>query len=668
MNQTELLAFYRAELRRSKRWRSDNYDPTWHRLIDLYRGKQYAQANRNDQLIVNLAFATKNVIAPSVAINNPRFTVTARSPEDADRSVVVEEVLNYFWRCHKYQDEIRLAVDDWINCGHGWVKVGYKTVKPPESKDAGESGVENMQQTGDTEGIDDREPIVGNAENESTIVDTSRPTLDRVSLFDMFVDPDARAPRVMRWIAQRTWRAVQDVRVDSRYDPKVRRRASESSQWRTTNDDGDNDGRPSNDLPDQGAIGYCEVIEFYDLKRNTVCTFDLDGDDNQGNDTRSQGGFLIKPDLIPYGSGQPFRMLRGYEVTDTFYPIGDIEQIESLQLELNETRNQMMNHRKRFSRKWIYARDMFDQDGVAALSSDVDNTMIPIAGDVDPSKYIAPLPSVGTPPDFYNQSGLIEEDINTVSGVSDYMRGQPESSIRRTATEAAMIQDAANSRARDKLAKVESFLADCGEAVMAMMQQFVSGEQVARVTSVSVQAWVNFDADYLKGSYDFEVEGGSTEPRNEAFRRQSALQLVDAMAPFVEIGVVDPSVLARYVLQYGFGVKDPSKFLMAPPQQAAMQQQGQVPPGAAGPGGGAGPMPEEMPPGGAAVPPGGEQLPPELMAAMAGQAGGGAPGGAQLPPELLAMLGGGAPPAAGPAGAQPQIPPELLAQMTGMPL
>ena len=119
-------------------------------------------------------------------------------------------------------------------------------------------------------------------------------------------------------------------------------------------------------------------------------------------------------------------MLRNYEVPDNFYPMGELESIESLQLELNETRNQMLNHRKRFARKWIYARDVFDEDGVRALESDVDNTMIPIMGDGNPANYIAPLPSIGTPPDFYNQSAMIEEDINTVTGVSDYMRGQPE--------------------------------------------------------------------------------------------------------------------------------------------------------------------------------------------------------------------------------------------------
>ena len=296
-------------------------------------------------------------------------------------------------------------------------------------------------------------------------------------------------------------------------------------------------------------------------------------------------------------------MLRNYEVPDRFYPMGELESMESLQLELNETRNQMFNHRKRFARKWVYAREMFDDEGVKALSSDVDNTMVPILGDANPANYIAPLPSIGTPPDFYNQSGLIEEDINSVTGISDYMRGQPESDIRRTATEAAMIQDAANSRARDKLAKVETFLAEVGEAIVALMQQFLTGDHVARITSVAGRAWVNYDADYLQGSYDFEVEGGSTEPRNESFRRMSALQLVDAMAPFVGAGVVNPAGLARYVLQYGFGIKDVSQILNGPAE--AQQQQAQMNPEIAG----------ELPPGQGPMPP--EGMPAEAVPAEA---------------------------------------------------
>ena len=118
--------------------------------------------------------------------------------------------------------------------------------------------------------------------------------------------------------------------------------------------------------------------------------------------------------------------------------------------------------------------------------------------------------------------------------------------------------------------------------------------------------------------------------RNEAFRRQSALQLVDAMAPFVEIGVVNPAGLARYVLQYGFSIKDVSTLLNDPQQQQAQQaqingvppeQQGQMPPQGQPPMGDpmAGPMPTEgLGPPLEQMGAGAESIPPELLAAMQG--------------------------------------------------
>jgi hypothetical protein len=93
-----------------------------------------------------------------------------------------------------------------------------------------------------------------------------------------------------------------------------------------------------------------------------------------------------------------------------------------------------------------------------------------------------------------------------------------------------------------------------------------------------------------------------------------ALQLVDAMAPFVGAGVVDMASLARHVLQFGFGIKSPEAFLAPPPQQQMGPEQGGMPPEQGG-----------MPPQG---------MPQEQP--MAEQGG--------IPPELAAMLGGGMPP------------------------
>lgn len=614
MRLTQYAAWAREEVKRSKRWRdNEGYDDNWKRYIDLYKGYQYGSKSRNDQLMVNLIFSTINTIAPSVSVNNPRFVVNARREENAPMAVIVEEVLNYTWQSNRYQDDFRLAVNDWLVIGHGWCKVGYKFTKPPEEKRTGDEA-----DAGDTEeavyGVDDRDDIPGNVESEMYVYD-DRPFLERISPFDMFVDPDSRHPKELCWIAQRVWRRLSDVRVDSRYIPAARKKAS----GRTWNGwDADYmDGR-DDDIP--GSPQFCEVIEFYDIRRNKVCTFALDSESLDGNET-----FLIKPQPIPYADGHPFEMLRNFEVADNFYPLGDVCQIESLQLELNQTRTQMMNHRKRFQRKWLYDRDAFDRDSITALESDIDNTMIPVSADGNPGQVVAPMPAVITPTDFYDQSGLITNDIDRVSGVSDYQRGAAQTAVKRTATEAAMIQDAANARAQDRLRKIESTLSRLGQRVISLMQQYMTGDQVARIVTMPGKVWINYDVDYLQGDFDFDVAAGSTEPMNETFRRQSALQLVDASMPFLQMGVANPQALYMHVLQKGFGIKDVQPFIMQPPPpQPGMEQgpppegeQGQLPPGQQ-------PPPQEPTMGPDQGPQAGidmNQIPPELLMQMTGMGG-----------------------------------------------
>ena len=616
-NNQELITRYRKKIDQSRRWRQEEkYDDLWRRMIDMYRGKHYVESSDSDQLLVNIAFATINVIAPGVSVNYPKITVNARKSEQAPNAVVTEAIVNYWWRHYECQKEFRRAVKDTLILGHGWVKTGYRFVEKDVETDA-------PRETADELADASPESITESAQ----IITEDRPFVERISPFDVFVDSDCTSMSDLRWIAQRIRRPLSDVKKDKRYNSVARNDAQPSHYSRYGLDGvrGRDHPRPSVEPEDT----YVEIWEYYDIDSGKMSVF-CDGGDK----------FLVNPTEIPFSFGHPFVMIPNYEVPDYFYPMGELEAIEPLQMELNQTRTQMMNHRKRFSRKWLYKESAFDADGRSALESDEDNVMVPVISEESINSVVGPMPAIISPPEFYNQSELISSDIDRVSGVSEYQRGSlPE--IRRTATEAGIIQDAANARSSDKLALIERSIAEVARRLVALAQEFMTGEAAVRVAGTGAkQVWLNFDRDYLQGEFDFEVEGGSTQPVNETVRRQQAVQVVDAMAPFVNTGIIDMAKLAGYLLTYGFGIKDGASFIVPPPPPP--------PPAPPAPPTPVTIVPPEMPQG---MPQG---MPPQMPQGMPPQG---------MPPQGMPPDMGGLPPEL--AGLPPEVLMQLLQQMEG---
>ena len=619
----EQLRRYRGRLNHARRFRQQEcLDDLWLRMADLYRGKQWpTDLSDEDRLTVNMAFSTINVIYPSVSVNFPKITCNPNKPEDEDRAVITEAVVNYLWRHHDYQDQFRLAVKDFLMIGHGWLKVGYryKEREVPLSEDErqrealelafqADSFAEQAPELAGDLPTDDE--IEDNLPSTKMLVVEDNPFVERVSPHDMFVDPEATSPQDMRWIAQRVIRPIEDVRRDPKYKASARNRVQPDAGIRTELDDRERKRRHAHEQdPDAQRV---TIWEFYDLANDTLSIFAEQCDE-----------FLVDPQPIPFASGHPYVMLRNYDVPDHFYPMGDLESLEPLQHELNHSRTQMQQARRKFARKYLYKESSFNQHGIEALQSDKDNTLVPVADENSAlSEVIAPMPQVPLPPDLYNHSATVENDMGTVTGVSEYQRGQvPET--RRTATEAAIISDSVNARAADKLAVVEKAIGAVARKVVAVAQQYVTGDQVARVVGLAnAVVWVPYTRDDIAGEFDFEVEAGSTQPMNETVRRQEAQALMNAVAPFIQMGVVNPMELAKHVLQFGFGIKNPSKFLMMPPPMPGLPP-GQDPSMAAPPDefglDGMGGMNLQPPPMGDNADM--SSAPPEVVAQLAGQVG-----------------------------------------------
>ncbi|MDQ3222792.1 MAG: hypothetical protein M3Q75_04855, partial [Gemmatimonadota bacterium] len=370
-------------------WRKDvGYDDLWYRLGDLYAGKHFEKGlSTEDKIAVNVAFATVNVIYPTVSVNRPQTTVMARDSDQQDRAVIAEAVVNAWWDAYDVLPEFRLSVKDLLICGHGWMKVGYrfneKEVERPGEEieeefskarsEADEYAAQNPDLAAEVPTDDE---IFASIPFTKMVVDEDHPFAERVSPHDVYVDPEATTMASLSWIAQRVVRPVDEVRKDKRYDAGTRKRVtpdrSMNGSWLGPN-------KKRSEYGDD--IQRTTIWEFYDLKAGTISVFAHAGD-----------GFLVKPTKIPYRGGHPFEMLRNYDVPDMFYPMGDLEGIEPLQHELNKTRSQLMNARKQYIRKYLYRDDAFDAKGRAALESDKDGTMIPVQGNIqDFSQAIQPL-------------------------------------------------------------------------------------------------------------------------------------------------------------------------------------------------------------------------------------------------------------------------------------
>lgn len=568
--QASKLARYRDKVEASRQWReSRGYIDTWRRMIDLYRGK-LDHTDNSDQALVNMAFAVANIVVASVTTQYPKFTVAPNVMGQDDKAIIAEAVLNYAWKHYEFHDEFQLAIVDAMMLGHGWLKVGWhyeeRKVNTPMSPDeqmalamqtqaqadqeAAQAG--SMQEAGQLPTDQEIEQQVGPNTSRVEVVKDD-PFVERVSPFDVVIDPEATSMRELRWIAHRTVRDLKLVRDDGNYEPAGRKAAQADLALSGNHDDEyDQDNNSTFNADEAQDTDRVTVWELYNLQDDEWCTFAQVGE-----------GYLRKPQPIPTDLFKnPFVMFRDYDVPDTFYPIGEIESMESLQEELNKTRTQQIETRKQFIRKFIGRESALNEKAREALTSEIDGDVALVTEDDRPlADMIIQAPSLTFDPQLFNaHSQQIVGDMQMTTGLSDYQFGQMPDT-RRLATEAMAVEGATNARSSYKLSRIERDLATAGRYLLAIMQQYLDTERVARVAGPGGEMLFSYTADDIEGEYDLNVEAGSTQPKNDMIRRQETVTLFQTLAPYMGT-LIDPQELIRYLLQQGYDIKNVDRFMV----------------------------------------------------------------------------------------------------------
>ncbi len=211
--------------------------------------------------------------------------------------------------------------------------------------------------------------------------------------------------------------------------------------------------------------------------------------------------------------------------------MGELEQIASLQEELNKTRSQMITHRRRNVAKWMVKEHLLTPAAEEAINSSIVNDIISIESNEPFANIIAPVHATPLSADSYQIDAQIRNDINDVTGVNEYLRGVPQN-ISRTATEASIIEGATNIRTRHKLLQVEESARAVGQMMLdimkdvlpltefAEMTMYITGREAEKLNRASGQEEVETDVslapipEMFAGKYEIRVERGSTELRN----------------------------------------------------------------------------------------------------------------------------------------------------------
>ena len=586
-------------LRQGQDHRRTVREDIWQMVIKQYRGDHWSDAATEDPTadltVVNMSFATIQTIKPYITGQEPKFHLEPFSSDATRLSAALQEVfLNRLWRHPPVgaQAALKSATFDYLLLGDGFTKATY--------------GISQ------TYGGDEGEPN-----------DKAHVFVDRVTPWDVWIDPYSDAIDNARWVAHRIWLTEDEAKLDQRL--------SIPSSFEFTDDREIAAESVRSNAGLSAGQRWVELVEFYDVTNGVMYCFPI-----SGSDAAKTAADI--PWQVVEEKKVPLVQMPNYDINDSPWHMGDLEQIGKLQHELNKTRSELMTHRRRNRAKVAIRKGAFGDDAIVALQSPIVNEIVEIDSQEPLQNVLSVIQLQPISSDNYQASNEIKDDIREITGVTEYQRGiAPE--ITRTATEASIMDAASNVKLQSKLSSVEEAARRLGVIILGIAREifpntafdewamFIGGDEAQRLARLAQSEAANTamnennyagaadiasqqlpteveavpSPEMFKGEYEVLVEIGSTEYRDPKLReerlRNMFFEIADRAPMLAQMGVnVDLNKILRSWLE-STDILDVDAMFQ---QQVPVEQAAQMPPEAGGP------QPEQVPPGmntGGGIPP-----------------------------------------------------------------
>jgi hypothetical protein len=313
--------------------------------------------------------------------------------------------------------------------------------------------------------------------------------------------------------------------------------------------------------PDKKII---EVLEFYDRDEIIVVA-----------------GRKVKLKRVPNPYGiLPFIQCKYSPVPHELFGIGIPEMIETLQEELNTTRNQRMDNVN------LVINRMWKASKIADI--DYDN-LLSYPGNVIQCGDIAGLEPLETPDvtqSAYKEEDTIKRDIELATSEYEYSRGAPPTQ-RETATGIIRLQQAANARFDSVVKGIEfGTVRRMAKVFVWMTYLFMPPQRFAQIVGLEEfvrlkgKSFYQQNPNEILRCYNFQPMGSSTT----AVKELRAQQIMQAFEMFNGDPYIEQVELRRMVLN-SLDMKNVPKLLKLQPDQPPPEQAGAPPGGPPPPGG-----------------------------------------------------------------------------------
>lgn len=450
----------RAE-QRVKRWeerltRSNKVYEEWQdefeckHLDQYYDGKQWrgiSEEEAKGRYVTNLVFATVESQLPSLLFSKPKVKVEARPThqqtlgnEAGARATLIEQACQTVFDDPKVKlpFQTSLALRD-AYARYGVVEVGY-SADWIDNPNAGKPVLlEDKTPVQDESG----EPVT---EPKRVLAKGSKETvyLRRIDPDTVRVSPGRNVLSENDWVAYYEWVPRNDVRRNPEYDHAEDVEATGKLEPST-----DDEYDAMSELGKRA--GMVKLWKIFDLRRK-VRLVHAEGHKH-----------LLQEKPMPECG---LAVLKFYERRNSFLPVPPIFNWLGPQDEINETRESMRTHRRRFVRRYM-AEPGVDKTELEKLENGPDGTTVNVPKTTPP--MIVPIQDAPLhPQNTTEELATTKQDLNDIAGVTGESRNTPSAPTATQANIMNVRQSIRESRARQQVA---DWLAEIARLILLVMRE-----------------------------------------------------------------------------------------------------------------------------------------------------------------------------------------------------